>query len=101
MGICDGHSEVHARAAFSTPSQGFPGLTGIELIAVTNPHQVTLGHIVKQREVEVAGNAMDGANANLMKAAEEVFTNVDWLTESLGPDVGHCSDAELVGSGDF
>jgi hypothetical protein len=50
--------------------------TGVQLIAVTNPFQTSLGDIVERNEVVVARHAMYRLYTDLFQSCKEVLTHI-------------------------
>lgn len=67
------------------------GLTSIKLVDTAHPLETARGQVVESNEVVVAGKAVDGADADLVKSPEEILGNVDGLLEVLHPDVDVCT----------
>jgi hypothetical protein len=50
--------------------------TGVQLVAVANPLQASLGNIVEGNEVIVSRHAMDGLDTNLLESLEKVLVGL-------------------------
>ena len=69
------------------------GIPRIEFVAVTDPAEVGGGSldIVQELKVEIAGNAMDGEDVELLEASEEILCEMDCAFS------GHCAfDVDAV-----
>lgn len=67
-------------------------LTSVQLVNTADPLKVALRKIVEGDEVVVAGNTVNGSDANLVESLEKVFGHVDRLLEAA---VAH--DCGLIG----
>lgn len=54
-----------------------PKLTSIQLIAVSNPLEASLGDVVKGDKVVVTGDTLDGADTKLVQTDIEVFSDIN------------------------
>jgi len=69
--------------------------TGVELIDTAHPLELGFGDVVERNEVEVAGEAVDGADSELMKPCEEILCHGNRLGEPLNSDVCSHLDFEI------
>lgn len=68
--------------------EGKKELTGIELVHAAHPLEAGGGEVVEGHQVVIAGQAVDGADSDLVQPREEILGHIDRLLEVLGADVG-------------
>ena len=75
------------------------GVAGVELVAVPDPGQPRRGDVVERAEVVVTGDAVDGLDAELAEAGEEVGGQRDcvWRRTGDGRHGGRLVDQERDG----
>ena len=77
------------------------GHTGVELVDASYPLDAGFGDIVERHEIEVAGDPVEGADADLVEARKEVLGHVDGLLQALGSDVCHVEFVRVLESSEI